>query len=177
MNKKYGQQQKTSYKSIVFWGLIALITLIFIIVVIVRFAQSRTVNSYESLNHLEGAEVLEQKDKYLVFVYDSSSEKEIENFDEVVFNYISFAKRNKNNDEVFAIYGFDISNPENKKVIISGEGSKEANISNVEEYDELLIENDSIPMLLIVSSNKITGYKDSDNAICDYLQTIMDENK
>ena len=64
MNKKYGQQQKTSYKSIIFWGLIALITLIFIIVIIVRFAQSRTVNSYDSLKQLQGEEILEQSDKY-----------------------------------------------------------------------------------------------------------------
>lgn len=179
MNKKYGQQKKTSYKSIVFWGLIALITLIFIIVIIVRFAQSRTVNSYESLKQLEGAEVLEQSNKYLVFVYNSTEEKESasDNFDNVMFNYISFAKRNKGNDDVLAIYGFDIVKPENKKIIVSAESSKDYNITNVEEYEELLIESDQVPVLLVISGNKITDFKDSDNAICDYLQTIMDENK
>ncbi len=85
--------------------MIALITLIFIIVIIVRFAQSRTVNSYDSLKQLQGEEILEQSDKYLVFVYNSTTEKssEIDNFDKVVFNYISFAKRNKSNESVFKI--------------------------------------------------------------------------
>ena len=179
MNKKYGKQQKTSYKSIIFWGLIALITLIFIIVIIVRFAQSRTVNSYDSLKQLQGEEILEQSDKYLVFVYNSTTEKssEIDNFDKVVFNYISFAKRNKSNESVFKIFGFDIVNPDNKKVVISSDSGKTANISNVEDFSELLIKSGDIPMLLIISGNKIIDYKDSDNAISEYLQNIIDENK
>ncbi len=32
-------------------------------------------------------------------------------------------------------------------------------------------------MLLIISGNKIIDYKDSDNAISEYLQNIIDENK
>lgn len=179
MNKKYGQQQKTSYKSIVFWGLIALITLIFIVVIVVRFAQSRTVNSYDSLTQLEGEEILKQEDKYLVFVYNSENEKNSENdeFDKLVFNYISFSKRNKSNTSVFKIFGFDVVKPENKKVLISSDGGKANNISNVEEFEELLIKSGDIPMLLVISGNKIVDYKDSDNAISEYLQHIIDDNK
>ena len=40
MNKKYGQQKQNNYKAIVFWGIIALVTLIFIVAIIVKFAQS-----------------------------------------------------------------------------------------------------------------------------------------
>lgn len=180
MNKKYGQPKQNNYKSILFWGIIGLITLAFIIAVIVKFVQSRTVDSYDSLSQLEGEELFEASEgKYIVFVYNSEKEEAATNneFDQTVFNYITFAKRNSSNENVLAIFGFDVTKPENNKVVISDNGGKIEKVINVEEIKDLLIKEGNVPALLVIKDNKITDYKDSDNAISDYLQTIIDENK
>ena len=178
MNKKYGQQKQNNYKAIVFWGIIALVTLIFIVAIIVRFAQSRTVNSYDSLTNLVGEDLFDaSEDQYIVFVYDAEKEEEYkkDEFDQVIFNYITFAKRNKNNDEVYEIFGFDINEPANHKVLVDGE--KTATIVGAEAIKDLLIKSEDVPVILIIKDNKVVDYKDSDNSISEYLQDIIDENK
>ena len=178
MNKKYGQQKQNNYKAIVFWGIIALVTLIFIVAIIVKFAQSRTVNSYDSLTNLVGEDLFDaSEDQYIVFFYDAEKEEEYkkDEFDQVIFNYITFAKRNKNNDEVYEIFGFDINEPANHKVLVDGE--KTATIVGAEAIKDLLIKSEDVPVILIIKDNKVVDYKDSDNSISEYLQDIIDENK
>lgn len=184
MNKKYSAPttNKRSFKSILFWGLIFAISVFFIVFIIFRFVNARSVNSYDSLTNVVGEQLFEkeaQTETYLVFVYSSSAEKEAEDdeFDELVYKYITFAKKNADKKSVYNIYGFDIDKPENKKVIITDTGEKKASISDVEYIDDLLIYSKDVPMLLIVSGNIISDYKDSDNAISDYLQSIIDANK
>ena len=178
MNKKYGQQKQNNYKAILFWGIIALVTLIFVVAIIVKFAQSRTVNSYDSLKNLVGEELFDaSENQYIVFVYDGEKEEEYkkDEFDQVIFNYITFAKRNKNNEEVYEIFGFDINEPSNYKVVIDGD--KSATIVGAETIKDLLIKSGDIPVILIIKDNKVVDYKDSDNSISEYLQDIIDENK
>lgn len=178
MNKKYGQQKQNNYKAILFWGIIALVTLIFVVAIIVKFAQSRTVNSYDSLTNLVGEELFDaSENQYIVFVYDGEKEEEYkkDEFDQVIFNYITFAKRNKNNEEVYEIFGFDINEPSNYKVVIDGD--KSATIVGAETIKDLLIKSGDIPVILIIKDNKVVDYKDSDNSISEYLQDIIDENK
>ncbi len=186
MNKKYNAptpKAKKGFKSILFWGLIIAITVFFIVFIVFRFVNARSVNSYDSLTELKGEQILSkeaQTETYLVFVYSKKAEeeKEDDDFDKLVYKYITFAKKNAaNNTSVYNIYGFDIDDPTNKKVIISNSGEKKEVISNVSEFDELLIYDNDIPMLLIISGNIVSDYKDSNNAISDYLQSIIDANK
>lgn len=184
MNKKYTtlSKKKTSFKTLIFWLAIGAITLFCIIFVIVKFQINRKVNSYDSLDNIKGNQVFTigaQTDTYLVFVYSSSGEKESEydDFDKLMFNYITYSKKHGDLAGVYKIYGFDIDNPENKKAIISSTGSKKESVSDVEQIDDLRIYSENVPMLLVISGNVVDDYKDSDNAISGYLQDIMDANK
>lgn len=184
MNKKYTapQTQKRSFKSFLFWGVLIAITIFFIIFIIFRFVNARSVNSYDSLTQVQGEELFlkeAQTETYLVFVYSSSDEEanEDDEFDKLVYKYITFAKKNKDKTSVYNIYGFDVDKPENHRVLITDTGEQKAVISDVETLDDLLIYYKDVPMLLVVSGNIITDYKDSDNAISDYLQSIIDANK
>ena len=184
MNKKYNapQTNSKSFKSYLFWGIIIAVTVFFIVFIIVRFVNARSVNSYDSLIQLEGNQILEveeQTETYLVFVYSSKQEKEAEDdeFDELMYKYITFAKKNKDVKAVYNIYGFDIDKPENKKVIITDTGEKKIKINGVESFDDLLIYSKDVPILLVISGNVVDDYKDSDNSISDYLQAIIEANK
>ena len=184
MNKKYNapQSNSKSFKSFLFWGIILAVTIFFIVFIIVRFANSRSVNSYDSLTQLEGNELLlaeAQTETYLVFVYSSILEKEADDdeFDELMYKYITFAKKNSDKAAVRHIYGFDITKPENQKIIITDTGEQKASISGVEDFEDLLIYSKDVPVLLIISGNVVEDFKDSDNAISDYLLAIIDANK
>ncbi len=179
MNKKYQKPKQLSYKSIIFWSIIAVITIIFLIVMVVKFAQSRTVNSYSSLKQVSGEQVFSQKDDtYLVFVYNSYDENSAtkDEFDQLMFNYITFAKRYaKNNDDVFAIYGLNVNKPENSRAIVSGDNVSES-IRGINKFENLKISKNNVPLLLIIKDGAVSDYKATNSDIGDYLQNIM-ENK
>lgn len=184
MNKKYTAptKPKRSFKTFLFWGAIIGVTIFFIIFIVFRFVNARSVNSYDSLIQLKGEELFEkeaQTETYLVFVYSSKAEEEKEDdeFDELVYKYITFAKKNSSKASVYNIYGFDVDNPENHIVLITDTGEQKAVINDVDTITDLLIYSKDVPMLLVVQGNMIYDYKDSDNSISDYLQSIIEANK
>ena len=180
MNKKYQKPKQLSYKSIIFWSIIAIITLIFLIVMVVKFAQSRTVNSYSSLKQVSSEQVFAQKDDtYLVFIYNSYDENSTtkDEFDQLMFNYITFAKRYaKNNDDVLAIYGLNVNKPENSRIIVSGDNVTES-IRGINKFENLKISKNNVPLLLIIKDGAVSDYKATNSDISDYLHDIIDGNK
>jgi hypothetical protein len=107
MNKKITTKKTVNYKNIIFWGVIGLITLAFIIAVIVRFIGSRTVNNYDSIDHLVGEEIFEQTEEtYIVYLYSSDSQYEeaVGAMDEIIFNYVTFQKRNSDDADVYKLF-------------------------------------------------------------------------
>lgn len=181
MNRK-NVKSKLSYKSFIFWGLIALLTIGFVVATIVIFVNNTTVKSYERVDHIRGQEVYTQaEDTYLVFVYDSTVTNE--DLDENMFNYISFVKANKKNTAVFKVYCFDLNDTENKKclsdidVIENTTTYPSTGLTGGSGSDVLQINRESTPLLMLVTSNKVSKCYDTDNEIKDYLQSIIDANK
>lgn len=177
MNKKVASNKTLSYKSIVFWGIIALLTLSFIIAIIVRFVGSRTINSYDSLVELKGDEIFDQaEEKYIVYFY-SSDEKyktSVEAMEDIFFNYATFQKRNSSNKEVLKAYVVDLADPENAKCLVFESTN---NTLTVDKFSDLKISDKSIPLMLVIENGKATSNKKTESEIGSYLQGIIDENK
>ena len=177
MNKKITTKTTVNYKNIIFWGVIGLITLAFIIAVIVRFIGSRTVNNYDSIDHLVGEEIFEQTEEtYIVYLYSSDSQYEeaVGAMDEIIFNYVTFQKRNSDDADVYKLYAVDLADPENAKAVVF---ESETNMLVGSQFSTLKVSDKSIPVLIVIKKGSVISYDITENDISDYLQTIIEENK
>ncbi|MDD3170908.1 MAG: hypothetical protein PHO86_01155 [Bacilli bacterium] len=177
MNKKVVKTNSTSYKTIIFWGVIAILTLAFVVTIVIRFIGSRTINSYDSIDHVVGDEIFEKKEEtYLVYLYSSDDEysEAVDAMEEIIFNYVTFQGRNDSDADVYKMYAADLSNPENAKSVVY---ESTTNVLSVDDFDSLKVSDKSIPVLLVIKDGSVISYDITDNDISDYLQTIIDENK
>lgn len=177
MNKKVVAKKSVNYKNIIFWGVIGLITLAFIVTVVVRFIGSRTVNNYDSIDHVIGEQIFDQKEEtYIVYLYstDSTYEEAVKAMDEVIFNYVTFQKRNSDDADVYKLYAADLTNPENAKAVVF---ESETNMLVADKFSSLKVSDKSIPVIIVIKNGSVISYDITENDISDYLQTIIEENK
>lgn len=176
MNKKV-TKKPVNYKNIVFWGMIGIITLVFIVAVVIRFIGSRTVNDYDSIDHVIGEEVFDQKEEtYIVYLYSSDSqyEESVKAMEEIIFNYVTFQKRNDEDTDVYKLYAADLANPENAKAVVF---ESETNMLVTDKFSSLKVSDKSIPVIIVIKNGSVISYDITENDISDYLQTIIEENK
>ncbi len=177
MNKKIATKKSVNYKNIIFWGVIGLITLAFIVAVVVRFIGSRTVNNYDSIDHVVGEEIFEKTEEtYIVYLYSSDSQYEeaVSAMDEIIFNYVTFQKRNSDDADVYKLYAADLADPENAKAVVF---ESETNMLVTDQFSSLKVSDKSIPVIIVVKKGSVISYDITENDISEYLQTIIEENK
>lgn len=177
MNKKIAVKKPINHKNIIFWSVIGLITLAFITIVVVRFIGSRTVNNYDSIEHLVGQEVFEQKEEtYVVYLYskDPLYSEAVKAMDEVIFNYVTFQKRNSDDGDVYKLYAVDLANPENAKAVVY---ESELNMLSGNKFANLKVSDKSLPVMVVVKEGTIIFYSITENDISNYLQKIIEDNK
>src|SRR5690606_21549407 len=101
MNRNLSTKNKLSYKVLGFWSIIALLTLIFIGFVIVKFIETRNIQTMDDLINLREQQIFEQKGTYYVYVYskvgvteDKNELEEAAELEETIINYLTYAKKN-----------------------------------------------------------------------------------
>ena len=178
--------QKVNPKLVVFWSIISAITIGLVVTLIVLFIQNLSLNDKDDITYLSGNEIFQQEDnKYYVLVYDfNSSEDDLDELEEFVLNYQTFLKKYYGkdvNDAVTALklYGVDTALPINKKIIIENgteniEGATAVTNSLSNDSSKLLrIDDENLPVLLVIENGTVSDYVDTQNGIKNYLQEII----
>lgn len=179
MNRKM-KKSKYSYKSFIFWGLIAAVTVAFFVAVVIGFINNHKISKYESIDHVIGQQAYQQEGTYFVLIYDSTVQNP--DIDENVFNYASFANANKKNEAVYKIYCFDIRNTENKKCLasdnnITGTTTFPSSGLNASSSASMLqVAEGTLPLLLQITNGEVAKFYEGENKINQAFQSIIDAN-
>jgi hypothetical protein len=177
MNRTIISKKKPSYKVLMFWSIIGLLTLIFIGFVIFRFIDSRKV-SIEDYN-LIGADILEQEGTYYVYVYSRfgvANDKEAETskkneLQELIEKYLKYTEKNSNASKIYGmvvdsgIYG-------NAERLIDGD-SLTTTLEGKSQFRDLLIHVDDVPLLMKIQNGTVKRAFITQNDISKELQSAM----
>lgn len=178
MNSKLKKKKGYSTKTIAFWSSMATILLVLIIVLIVRATQIRDVSSYKVVDYIYGQEMFDQKEsEYYVLFYDFNTSRETESFDKGVYQYLTYYR---DNAKATKIFGMDSDENRNKLCLVGNNfpeqilGATEfPNKINNEESYVLKVNEETLPLLLVISDGSVTDYKTGESAILAYLKDAI----
>lgn len=177
MNKVVSKKFQPSYKTIVFWSLVALLTLSFIVFVIVRFVESNNrVDAIDDLTNLSSQQIFEKTGTYYVYAYSRvgvTTEKleleKAEDLEETILTYLTFAKRNSSANRMF---GMNVDSYENNSCLIDGD-LVYTSVINKTSFTGLRIHKDDLPILMKIEDGKVIGAYLTESDIREELQTAM----
>lgn len=126
------QPRRNNYKVMIFWALIFAITALFAVLFVVRFAETRVIDSYEDIERADlnlVYDITSEENSYYVYVYSAkendkgklvdTAKSDIQKANDVfptVLNYFNYVKRNEranaNNVNFMKIYGYNVKNNE-----------------------------------------------------------------
>ena len=181
MNSKLKKKKGYSKKAITFWSCMALLVLILVVALIIRVCQTRDVSSYDGVDQLYGQELYSQKeDEYYVLFYNFNGEREYEDFDKSVFQYLTYYRDNL---KAVKLYGMDCDEYRNMPCLVNSDTSESIvgtnqfpNKMNNNESSVLKINEDNLPLLLVIKENSETGvkevseYKNGKSAVLAFLK-------
>lgn len=159
MNKVITKKNKPSYKVILFWSIISLLTLIFIAFVVVKFIDNqREVNKLDELNNLTGQQIFDKEGTYYVFVYSKVGVTEskleldkLEDLEEAILNYLTYVKRNSDKNKM---YGMIVDGYENYSCLVEG-SSLDTSVVGKTNFADLRIHKADLPILLKIQNGKV----------------------
>jgi len=179
MNSKLKKKKTYSKKAIIFWSFMALLVLVLIVALIVRVGQSRDVSSYNSVDQIYGQELYSQDEaEYYVLFYNFNGEKEFEEFDNAVFQYLTYYR---DNAKAIKLYGMDSDEYRNRLCLVNNDQSE--NISGTTAYPNnfnngesnvLKVNEDNLPLLLVIKDGSVSEYKSGKSSILGYLKDQYD---
>lgn len=160
-NKNYANQIRTNAQVIFFWAVIALITTIYIILLIINLP-ARKIKSLDEIKHLVRSEIFLQElnsdptaeyTMYYVYVYESSKQNQPgknSEIREVVLNYANYVKANSKkkyykNLIIPNIYCFDVdyaSHADIRSTVNAPNGTN--------KFSEFTVDMTSLPALVII---------------------------
>jgi len=178
-NKKEAQNINKA-KLITFWSVIGLFTIAFVVILITLFVETRPIESYDDIKEadlmLVGKELFENDEsEYLVYIFASDSDNtkidtfKAEELKPIVFNYFNFVKQNSRKKNVVKIYGFDISNYNNRSCVGTSDSSIE-----VTSFDSFQLNEKNVPMLLRFSNGEIESRNIQASEIQEELQSASE---
>ncbi|HNZ50446.1 MAG TPA: hypothetical protein PLW60_02945 [Bacilli bacterium] len=177
MNKVVTKKFQANYKTIVFWSLVALLTLAFIVFVVVKFVESsKRANSLDELTNLSSQQIFEKQGTYYVYAYSrvgvTVDKLELEKSDaleETIITYLTFAKRHASANRM---YGMNVDSYENNSCLIDGAGVY-TNVMNKTSFAGLRIHKGDVPILMKITDGKVAGAYLTESDIREELQTAM----
>lgn len=177
MNRNLTTRNKLSYKVLGFWSVIALLTLVFIGFVVVKYVENKNVQTMNDISNLKGEEVFQQEGTYYVYIYskvgivvndiprgDNELERAAE-LEETIVSYLTYAKRNK---DATKLYGMIVDVYENSGSLVVGEQTTQT--VNVTSYGGLKINTKDVPMLIKITGGRITNQFLKESDIREELQ-------
>ena len=158
MNRAIINKNKPSYKVIMFWSIIGLLTLIFIGFIIYRFIDSRKV-SLEDYN-LIGSELLEQEGTYYIYVYSrfgvaDDVEAERDKTDELLVlinTYLNYTEKHSNANKLYGMV-VDSGAYGNSDRLVKGD--TQTSVIGKSKFDDLLIHKNDVPLLMKVVNGTV----------------------
>lgn len=180
MNRNLVQKKKPSYKVVVFWSIIALLTLVFVGFVIFKFVETNSKVTIDDITNLRQQQIFEQEGTYYVYVYSKlgvTEEKyELEKakeLEQLITNYLNYAKKNKNANKLFGmIVDSGSGTYGNNSVLIEGDSLNTSTV-NVSTFSNLRIHKKDLPILLKIKDGKVTTQYLKETEIRNELQLAM----
>lgn len=175
MGKSFNRKNNMNYKAITFWSIISLLTIAFIIVIIVQFA-NRTLRPVENFDDIQlfGDMMYEKEEEtYFVYIYgsDDNENDDVKELEEHILNYLTFVKRNSKNEEATKLYVFNVDAQTNARYIDS---SKTSTLATAKSINELNIVANDVPTLLVMKNGSVFQPVKGLNEIKDYLLTKIE---
>ncbi len=180
MNRNIGTKAGLSYKVIGFWAAIALLTLIFIGLVIFKFVETRKIQTMNDIINLREDQIFEQGGTYYVYIYSkvgvTEGKEELERaqeLEEAIITYLTYAKRNKESSKLYGMIvdsGSDTYG--NYGALVRG--SYITQTKNVTSFSDFKINETDIPMLIKVQGGKIVEQFLKETDIRKELQRASD---
>lgn len=174
--------KETNYKVILFWGLIFAITALFAVLFVIRFTETRIIESYDDIKRADlnlQLDITSGEGTYYVYMYSAkeddngklidSAKTDINKANDIfptVLNYFNYVRRNERQhgeeSDFYKIYGYNVNNRE-----------KDSNLLNLD------IEISELPALVLVdatgSTPNIISTRTDANGIRKDLLAIMVE--
>ena len=103
----------SKFKVIIAWTAFVVLTAILVVFLVIKLNDSKTYDEYSDIKgSLLIKDIAGQKDdSYYVFIYSSSGKYQSwkqEELEKPVMTYFSFVHKNKDNENVLPIYGYDV---------------------------------------------------------------------
>ena len=176
MNRNLTTRNKLSYKVLGFWSVIALLTLVFIGFVIVKYVENRNIQTMNDISNLSEEAIFQQEGTYYVYVYSKvgipQGENELERaeeLEETIVSYLTYAKRNKDATKLYGMIvdsGSDTYGNYGSLVF----GAQTTQTVNVTSFMNLKINSKDVPMLMKISGGRITNQYLKESDIREELQ-------
>lgn len=179
MSKNVKSSKNLKIKLISFWTLIGLFTVAFVAIVVMLFIESRPFEDYDDIKKanltLVGSEIFDNKkaSDYFVYIYTSDLDNnkvdtfKAEELKPIIFNYFNFVKLNSRKSGIVPIFGFDVRNYNNRRVV----GNTNSSIEEI-GFENFKVNEADLPMLLRVSDGSIQSRYITSNDIQKSLQTV-----
>ena len=175
------RKQKLSFRGLVFWSIIALLTLIFIVLVIVRFFSSRETTFSDILINLKEEQVLNQEGSYYVYVYSRVGVTEhklelekAEDLELLINNYITYVKKHSNAKRIYGMVvdstGAGGSFGNRGRLVFN----RDTEVVGASKFDDLWINAEDLPILFVVEGKKVTRAFLTENEIREELGRAME---
>lgn len=175
------RKQKLSFRGLVFWSIIALLTLIFIVLVIVRFFSSRETTFSDNLINLKEEQVLNQEGSYYVYVYSRVGVTEhklelekAEDLELLINNYITYVKKHSNAKRIYGMVvdstGAGGSSGNRGRLVFN----RDTEVVGASKFDDLWINAEDLPILFVVEGKKVTRAFLTENEIREELGRAME---
>lgn len=180
MNRSQTTSKKLNYKVLGFWGIIGLLTLIFVGFITIKFIQTKSQPTMNDMHNLSGQQIFNQDGTYYVFVYskvgiteDKAELEKLEELEDAILNYLKFSKNNKTAPKLFGmIVDSGAGTYGNYSVLI--EGSSSTTVINKFSFDSLRINKKDVPMLMRIRGGVVDGYYILENDIrAEFQSTIL----
>jgi hypothetical protein len=180
MNKNIINKKKPSYIVIIFWSIIALLSLTFIGLLVSKIIDSSKVDSLDKMTNLQEEMVFNQEGTYYVYVYSkvgiTENKVELERaeaLEETILLYLTYTKRNSEKNKIYGMIVDDVSgnNGNHGRLISSSTNDKKT--VGVDSFNNLLIFEEDVPCLFRIKDGKIEAEFLTENDINKELQKVM----
>lgn len=181
MNKPISKINPTSHKTVIFWTIIAAITMFFVGLVIYRFVdRQKEVKDLNELTNLREQQIFEQGGTYYVYVYsiagvtkDQYELEKAENLKEQLLMYLSYVKRNSDANKMYGmIVDSSAGNYGNHSCLVSGSDAT-TSVNGKSSFSNLRIHENDIPILLKISNGTVESSFLTETAILNELKSAI----
>jgi hypothetical protein len=175
MNKTKSNKENLSYKSVIFWSIILVLTISFIATMIVRFSErtSRPVQNFDDVQVFQNAMFEKTETEYLVYIYGTGTNENdsVLELEEHILNYLTFIKRNSKDSKAISLYAFNIDAQANQRVFVRGGDSTLSSASN---FSTMTLNEGDVPSLVVIRGGRVNRVIRGENQIKDHLITIIE---